>query len=64
MEPMITICGNGYALIIESPTGPVAIALDREQVDPLFTAGVNYEPELDERLDEAGDALRALQRIL
>jgi len=58
--PCTTTCSNSYALILDSPTGPVAIFLDSVQAGRLWDAGVNYE-EYD---DVDGAALEALQDLL
>lgn len=58
MDPLITVAGNGYALVIEAPAGPVAIMLTRRDAERCFDNGVNYEPEIH------GAQLEALQVIL
>jgi hypothetical protein len=57
-RPVVTVLGNGYALIVPTPTGPVAVAVDGPESDRLFHAGVNYVSEV------AGDLLQALQVLL
>lgn len=44
LAPFVTQAGATRALVIDSPTGPVAILIDEVQAEWLFDAGVNWEP--------------------
>jgi hypothetical protein len=58
MDPLVTIAGNGYCLVIDTPTGPLAIPLTAEDADRCFDNGVNYEDQVE------GTALAAVLKLI
>lgn len=68
VDAFVTTAGDGYALVLDSPTELVAIPLDALQAERLFAVGVNFAPELEDGdgLDEATrrDALDALRSLV